>query len=429
MTLAAGSAVAAATFGTTGTVNVVGLNAIGQAEPGTADTIQVSTSNSNILSISGATNGVLSIYLDATNGYYALPTITGLQAGTATITLKDVSATAQPSMTFSVTVQPSTPLSTAAAQINGQVISSKNQLTVAANTPVTLTIANVDAGGNVVPVTSSETSGGTFAQFGLSDSHGGTFKNASGSIVTAVTIPVGQTTATVQYVNTVAQTISSGISATQQAVATASDTVAVTNPGSITVGTSANFTLTLKTAGGSTDTSYTGALPLSINGSLASPNGSTATLPSSAAFTAGVATVPVTLVNRASQTLTFNVNSGAYSATATAMTPSAASASSFTLLPATKSVSTTSASITLNATVTDQYGNFVADGTTVSLALESSPKGSLSSTSPTTTSGVATVTYTGPSTSSSTATDTVTATVSGATAIGTGTTVISIGTW
>jgi len=146
MTLAAGSTMAAATFGTTGTVNVVGLNAIGQAEPGNADTIQVSTSNSSILSITGATNGVLPIYLDGTNGYIVLPTITGLQAGTATITLKDVSATAQPSMTFSVTVQPSTPLSTASAQINGQAISSKNQLTVVANTPVTLTIANVDGG-------------------------------------------------------------------------------------------------------------------------------------------------------------------------------------------------------------------------------------------------------------------------------------------
>jgi hypothetical protein len=98
-------------------------------------------------------------------------------------------------------------------------------------------------------------------------------------------------------------------------------TVTVTAvPAAVTAGTAATWTLTASPA-------VSGTYPLSVSGQAPSPSHAIATYPTTVTFNSGTAYVPVTLVDAASQTLTFTVT-GATGAASTAVTPAAAAASS-----------------------------------------------------------------------------------------------------
>ena len=86
-------------------------------------------------------------------------------------------------------------------------------------------------------------------------------------------------------------------SATTGTVAAAS-ALAVFAPATVTAGSSANVTLTAKRANNTTHTSFSGSKPIDWSGAAKdnSPSGAAATLPATATFTNGVATVPATLV-------------------------------------------------------------------------------------------------------------------------------------
>jgi hypothetical protein len=74
-------------------------------------------------------------------------------------------------------------------------------------------------------------------------------------------------------------------------------------PTTVTAGSSFNLALRA-ILDGATDATYTGNHALTIAGASNSPNGSTPTTPTSATFTNGGATVPITLVKAGSETLT-----------------------------------------------------------------------------------------------------------------------------
>jgi hypothetical protein len=99
-------------------------------------------------------------------------------------------------------------------------------------------------------------------------------------------------------------------------------TMTASPPKTATAGTSADWTLT------ASNTDLYGTFPVTaMTGQSASPNGATATVPSSATFVGGVATVPVTLVDAAAQTLEFTVD-GVTSTGDSSVTPTPGVASS-----------------------------------------------------------------------------------------------------
>jgi len=195
LTTTAGNAVS---FGSN---SIYGINAIGVPVGSTSDILQLTVSNKNILTIgSGWTNASsgLTATTSALTGGVSLPTITANLAGTATITITDISVASQPSVTINVTVTPGAGYTTQ-FQNNGTTIKSSAPLTLAANTPASLNLMYVDAGGNPVAVTTTP-SGITLA---LSDGgRGGTFSATSGgSPIYQVKIANGSTSATVFYSN------------------------------------------------------------------------------------------------------------------------------------------------------------------------------------------------------------------------------------
>jgi hypothetical protein len=184
-----------------GSNQIWGLNAIGVPVGITSDILQLTVSNKNILTIgSGWTNassGLTATTTASTSGV-SLPTITANLSGTATIKITDISVASQPSVTINVTVTPGAGYTTQ-FQNNGATIKSSAPLTLAANTPASLNLMYVDAGGNPVAVTTTP-SGITLA---LSDGgRGGTFSATSGgSPIYQVNIANGATSATVFYSN------------------------------------------------------------------------------------------------------------------------------------------------------------------------------------------------------------------------------------
>ncbi len=76
-------------------------------------------------------------------------------AGTATITVTDVSNSNMPSASFTVKVVPGAPILTPWIEYQGQHVSSINQVPLPPNTPVELQVVNVDAGGDPIAVTGS----------------------------------------------------------------------------------------------------------------------------------------------------------------------------------------------------------------------------------------------------------------------------------
>ena len=125
-------------------------------------------------------------------------------------------------------------------------------------------------------------------------------------------------------------------------------------PATQTAGTAFNVSLTAKDAYGNTATGYTGAKSVVFTGAVNSPGGTAPSYPASVTFAAGVATtIPITLYNATSTTLTAT-EAGKSGATA-AFTVGPAGLNSFTFpTPATQTAGT---AFNVSLTALDTYGN------------------------------------------------------------------------
>ncbi len=176
------------------------LNAVNSAVTTSSNTLEVTTSNKSVV---GLGNRKSTDVLTAGSSPVAMPSLTGKMAGNATVTVKDLSNPNVPSISETFTVNPGT-ASQGTFYVNGQPSTQSNELSVSKNTPTAVTFYNTDSNGNPVPVTSAEANGNSAgATFALPTvSGGGHFRATSGgSKITTATIPVGQESVTLYYVN------------------------------------------------------------------------------------------------------------------------------------------------------------------------------------------------------------------------------------
>lgn len=226
----------------------------------TSDQLLVTTSNPNVVMLGGYAPGTKSAEVTATNGVATLPKLMGMMAGTATVTVTDLSNPSVPSISETFTVQPGAPAGAALSLNGGLVYLSTSAssmytltpLTVAANTPVALTLTNVDATGNPVPVTSAEANGNAAgATYALTATNGGAFRlTPDGADVTSVAIPVGQESVTVYYVNPTAGTYTSDVSAMITSGVPAYITAGTPSSSTETYGTPVTITYTVTDVNG-----------------------------------------------------------------------------------------------------------------------------------------------------------------------------------
>ncbi len=146
--------------------------------------------------------------------------------------------------------------------------------------------------------------------------------------------------------------------------------------GTRTAGTAFNVTLTATTNGVTKDTTYTGAHTVVFSGPSNSPLGTAPTYPATVTFTAGVGTASVKLVTAETATLTATEASrtGSASVSVVAATSNRMVYTSSTPSCAAGSVSVGSGgSFTSKVTITDLYGNPVAQATAATIALTRAP--------------------------------------------------------
>ncbi|MDQ0189370.1 hypothetical protein JI721_05390 [Alicyclobacillus cycloheptanicus] len=137
-------------------------------------------------------------------------------AGTYTVTVTDTAAAGQPSATATFTVTPGA-LDKFASTVNGQ--DATTGVAVKADTPVAVVITAEDKNGNAVTATTPLTVSlnDVLSSDGSTAGNGAFSLSQGGSPVTTVTIPAGQSSVTVYYVNANADTYD--LSATYQAAA------------------------------------------------------------------------------------------------------------------------------------------------------------------------------------------------------------------
>ncbi len=178
-------------------VNATAENAIGQAVGN--DELAISSSNTAVV---GVTNGDVT----SVNGAYnVLQDLTLGKAGSATITVQDISNPDQPKASFTISVAPGNQAAPV-FEYNGSIISSTNTVSVAAGTPVEIQVVNADTAGDPIPVT-----GDSAVTINLSNSFGGDFRmTPTGAPVSSVTLQPGQTTANVYFVSGSAVTLTTG---------------------------------------------------------------------------------------------------------------------------------------------------------------------------------------------------------------------------
>lgn len=139
------------------------------------------------------------------------------------------------------------------------------------------------------------------------------------------------------YSYTVVATLSTWTVASAATTGTTScttpDAFTVAAPSTATAGTAFSVSLTAKRCDGTVDTTYTGTKPLTWGSVIASPTGDTGTLPTTAAFTSGVATISATLFGAGSSTLT--ATASAVTGSSSAIAVAAGAPVNFTLSNAT----------------------------------------------------------------------------------------------
>ena len=209
-------------------------NALGGIASGDIyDEILFQSSNSGVVSFgSGATasgaeimqpNGFGTVYaVSGKTGGSTAGLFAGM-AGTATITVTDVSNAAMPSASFTITVVPGGQTDTPWIEYNGQHVSNVNEIPLPANTPVELQVVNVDQAGDPIDAT-----GTTPLAVQLPVLPSGQYWQASNGGVSSssmvVDIKPGETSANVWIVSSTAAKVSSpslGLDAAEEAVATA----------------------------------------------------------------------------------------------------------------------------------------------------------------------------------------------------------------
>ncbi len=127
---------------------------------------------------------------------------TAAAVGTATLTIQDVSNPAMPSTTTTVTVVPAQPAQYPQLQLNGQLISVTNPVTLQAEKPQELMVVNQDTAGNPMPVVNTETQLASSTGIPLPTlPTGEQWDNSQGAPISHISIPVGQTTAPVWLVS------------------------------------------------------------------------------------------------------------------------------------------------------------------------------------------------------------------------------------
>ena len=148
-------------------------------------------------------------------------------------------------------------------------------------------------------------------------------------------------------------------------------------PATPTAGTAFSVSITAKDAYGNTATGYSGVKSVVFTGAASSPGGTAPSYPASVTFTNGVAaTVPITLYNAASTTLTATEAGKSGSTASFTVGPAAANKLSFTQSPG-NTVAGVAFASQPKVTVQDQYGNTVATATTqITLAI-TAPGGAL----------------------------------------------------
>jgi hypothetical protein len=195
---------------------------------------------------------------------------------------------------------------------------------------------------------------------------------------------------------------------------------ALPTPATQTAGTAFNETLTAQDAFGNTATGYTAAKTIAFSGPAASPSGKAPTYPASVTFTAGVGTASVTLFDAQStalsakegtlsgSTASFTVNPGAASNLAwSSPSTSAPSLSSPCLFTCNATGQTHGTTFTAFVAVTDSNGNIetgVGDTVTLSAALGSFNRTSLTIPASGPAISSQSTTFTAPSTSKGTVT-------------------------
>jgi hypothetical protein len=296
--------------GTVSGTNVVDFeNTLGGAVTST-DTLKLTTSDPTVISLPTSSSGNWTVQSDGSMNYSysgssaTLPTLTAKKAGTATITVTDVSNSAQPSVTQTITVVPGS-LSAYKIFYNNAPISATNAVTFAVNTPVQATVVSVDAGNNLVPVT-----GTTSAAVTISGLPSGVTASltSNGTAINDVIIPVGQSSTSIYLTSTSAQSTNSAITLS----ADSSPSLSVSDGGvTVTTGSAINFTLTVNDGSGNVDSAVNGSYNVTAtNMGAGTFNGVTAsagTATSSVTFTKGVATVPV-VFNTAGPYSSFNIS-------------------------------------------------------------------------------------------------------------------------
>jgi adhesin/invasin len=185
------------------------MNAVGTQIAGISggDVLLMTISNKNVLNVTA--NGTWAAVPGSTTTYTALaslsgvplPIISGMQAGTATITIADTSAATKPTVTLNVTVSVGAWYGYA-FQYNGTAVTSLAKLAVAAGTWTPITVVAVDVGGNAVVVPAADSIVDVTDWLSNLNSASGDFSKTSGGVPNSqVTIPIGMQNATIYYMN------------------------------------------------------------------------------------------------------------------------------------------------------------------------------------------------------------------------------------
>jgi hypothetical protein len=179
------------------TVTVTATNAAGGAVPG--DVLTVTSSNSAVVNVpSGFT----------TTSGSTLGNLTAGMAGTAVLTVTDISDPAQPKAQVTVTVYPGSTAVQEVVEYNNAPISASNPVNVAANTPIQLAVVNADSAGDPIPVTGASPL--TVDLSVASGVSGGFLSGPGGAPVSQVQIQPGQASAVVYFESPTAETLSAG---------------------------------------------------------------------------------------------------------------------------------------------------------------------------------------------------------------------------
>ena len=275
--------------------------------------------------------------------------------GTATITLYDAQTTALKASATSPTLTGTSPTFTVNPGAPGS-FGLSNPGTQTAGTAFNVTITATDGYGNAATSYAGPQnvtfSGPSNSPNGTTPTYPTSVTFANGVGTASITLFDAQTTAL-----TASQGAASGTSGTFAVNGTGTvSTFNVSAPGTATVGTAFNVTITAADPYGNGSSGYSGAKAVAFSGPSNSPNGHAPTYPASVTFTNGVGTASVTLFD--AQTTAVTATQGALSGTSGPITVNPlGSPTGYSVANPGPQVAGTA----FNATVTavDTYGNTV----------------------------------------------------------------------